>query len=175
LLCVIDSTQQPSLSKEVMDSQYENSKTMLSPALAQPDYSSEEPVSTTESNDDLLDQVSALVEGSRATLLQHDPLERNNVEFSNDSHTTDNGVGEYCTEFNFFVQCSAATLTLVEEVVHLPLESVPYVRVSLESSMVSSLNFTKVSKGASKSAEKRASTTSPVKKKRLRSVALFLQ
>jgi hypothetical protein len=147
-----------------MDSQYENSKTMLSPALAQPDYSSEEPVSTTESNDDLLDQVSALVEGSRATLLQHDPLERNNVEFSNDSHTTDNGVGEYCTEFNFFVQCSAATLTLVEEVVHLPLESVPYVRVSLESSMVSSLNFTKVSKGASKSAEKRASTTSPVKK-----------
>ncbi len=158
-----------------MDSQYENSKTMLSPALAQPDYSSEEPVSTTESNDDLLDQVSALVEGSRATLLQHDPLERNNVEFSNDSHTTDNGVGEYCTEFNFFVQCSAATLTLVEEVVHLPLESVPYVRVSLESSMVSSLNFTKVSKGASKSAEKRASTTSPVKKKRLRRVALFLQ
>jgi hypothetical protein len=55
------------------------------------------------------------------------------------------------------------------------LESVPYVRVSLESSMVSSLNFTKVSNGASNSAEKRASTTSPIKKKRLRSVALFLQ
>jgi len=109
-----------------------------------------------------LDRVSALVEDSWATLLQHDPLDRNNIELSNDIHTTDNGVGEYCTEF--FVQLSAATLTPVEEVVHSPLDNLPNVRVSLESTMALSLNCTKVSNGDSTTATKHVGTTPPIKK-----------
>ena len=111
-----------------------------------------------------MDRVSAIVEDSWATLLQHDPLDRNNIELSNDSHTTDNGVGEYCTEFNFFVQLSAATLTPVEEVVHSPLDNLPNVRVSLESTMALSLNCTKVSNGDSTTATKHVGTTPPIKK-----------
>ena len=109
-----------------MDSQYENSTTASPPPLNQPDFTMnrQQEISAHESHDDkldggremvkdkvwnqvdsddeLLDQVPALVEDSGATLLAHDAIDGNNFEQSNDRHTNANGVAEYATELHFF-------------------------------------------------------------------------
>jgi hypothetical protein len=88
-----------------MDSQYENSTTASPPPLNQPDFTMnrQQEISAHESYDDeLLDQVPALVEDSGATLLAHDAIDGNNFEQSNDRHTNANGVAEYATELHFF-------------------------------------------------------------------------